>query len=234
MASPIRSRVRRGGGGRDKPPGLSSVVLGGKGRGGVLLIPDSSPSPLPSPPPRAVSAPSTGLRPISGSAPVFCTSLALSWGQLGHRGGNAAAAALLSPPPGCPGSVPQSRSASQAGVATSPGQRPRTGARERLRSLGAFFLGRVGSPARGGPRPRLLKTFAAPPIRSGHAERSHRFNLSPAGQAQPQPPSCRSSRSGRREGTGSEILDRSPRPAPQGSEGREEVWNGVFHPARPH
>ncbi|KAJ1173026.1 hypothetical protein NDU88_004868 [Pleurodeles waltl] len=93
--------------------------------------------------------------------------------------------------------------------------------------------GRSGSPARGGLRPRLLKTFAAPLAQSDHAERSHRISLGPAGQAHPRPPSCRSGQSGRSEGTGSEILNRSPRPAPQGSEGREEVWNGVFHPARP-
>ncbi|KAJ1171194.1 hypothetical protein NDU88_003064 [Pleurodeles waltl] len=155
-------------------------------------------------------------------------------------GGETAAAALLSPPPGCPGSIPQARSTSQTGAAAPPGRRPRTGVQGRLRSLRAFFLVRAApAPQPMGVRsrstgPDTLMTFAAPLARSGHAKRSRRSSLSPAGQAQPRPPSCRSGRSGRSDGTGSEILDRSSRQAPQGSEGHEDVWNGVLHSARPH
>ncbi|KAJ1218238.1 hypothetical protein NDU88_005821 [Pleurodeles waltl] len=84
-----------------------------------------------------------------------------------------------------------------------------------------------------GTGPDSLRTFATPPAQSGHTKRSRRTSLSPARQAQSRPPFCRLGRSGRSEGTWSEIFDRSPRQAPQGSEGHEDVWHGVLRSARP-
>ncbi|KAJ1107805.1 hypothetical protein NDU88_005194 [Pleurodeles waltl] len=98
---------------------------------------------------------------------------------------------------------------------------------------GATPLPQAKGPHSQSTGPAQSRSPTASPTRSSCTRRGLRSSLSAVESAKPRPPFYLSGRSGRSEGTGPEIFNRSPRQVSQASKGHKDIWHGVFCSVRP-